>query len=88
MVCVTRTRPFSHHVLNSYIRCMTKLQLWMTKHGKVDSEVARAVKRSRPQISRIRRGITATTVTTAKRLEALTGIRFWNFIEASHKAKR
>lgn len=60
---------------------MTKLQLWMTKHGKIDAEVARAVKRTRPQISRIRRGITGTTATTAKRLEALTGIKWFHFMD-------
>lgn len=79
-VCVTRTRGFSHHVLNSYIVSMTKLQHWMTKNGKHDAEVARAVKRSRPQISRLRRGKTAASHATAQRLELLTGIRWWHFM--------
>lgn len=67
---------------------MTRLQQWMTKHDKKDGEVARAVKRSRPQISRIRRGIGTTSPKTAHRLEALTGIRWWNFVDAKGKATR
>lgn len=79
-MCVTRTRQLSHEVLIGYFQHMTKLQLWMKRHGKVDAEVARAVKRSRPQISRIRRGVTAASHDTAQRLEALTGIRWWHFM--------
>lgn len=67
---------------------MTKLQHWMTKHSKVDSEVARAVKLSRPQISRIRRGITAARPTTAHRLEALTGIKWWHFVTVQKRGRQ
>lgn len=59
---------------------MTKLQAWMTKHDKWDADVARTVKRSRTQISRIRRGIVGASPTTARRLEALTKIKWWAFI--------
>lgn len=84
-VCVTRTRLFRHHVQIAYIGRMTRLQQWMTRNAKVDSEVARAVRRSRPQISRIRRGVTAASRVTAQRLEALTGIRWWHFMDAKKK---
>lgn len=60
---------------------MTQLQRWMDKHDKLDGDVARLVKRSRSQISRIRRGVTGASPKTAKRLDALTGIRWFNFIE-------
>lgn len=60
---------------------MTKLQQWMTQRGKLDRDVARAVKRDRSQISRIRRGISAASLSTAQRLERLTGIKWWNFVE-------
>lgn len=59
---------------------MTKLQAWMTKHDKRDADVARTVKRSRTQISRIRRGIVGASPATARRLETLTGIKWWAFI--------
>lgn len=67
---------------------MTRLQQWMTRHGKRDAEVARAVKRSRPQISRIRRGVTDASGITAHRLEALTGIKWWHFMDGKRKASR
>ena len=67
---------------------MTKLQRWMTKNRKLDSEVARAVKRSRPQISRIRRGLTAASHGTAMRLQALTGIKWWHFMETGTGKRR
>lgn len=76
----SHTPPF-RNVPNLYIRCMTKLQQWMTKHEQDDAAVARAVRLSRPQISRIRRGLHATRRTTADRLEKLTGIRWWHFME-------
>lgn len=67
---------------------MTKLQHWMSKNHKRDSDVARAVKRSRPQISRIRRGITAASHTTAIRLELLTGIKWHHFTQPpKHKGR-
>lgn len=62
---------------------MTKLQHWMTKHQKLDSDVARAVKRSRPQISRIRRGLCAASHTTAIRLELLTGVKWYHFTQSA-----
>jgi len=67
---------------------MTALQQWMTKNGKLDGEVANAVKRSRPQISRIRRGITGASYKTALRLEKLTRIDWWHFMEPGQAAKR
>lgn len=66
--------------MDCYLVRMTKLQHWMTKNSKVDADVARAVKRSRPQISRIRRGVTTASHDTARRLETLTGIRWWHFM--------
>jgi transcriptional regulator with XRE-family HTH domain len=59
---------------------MTKLQRWMHQHNKVDAEVAKAVKCSRPHISRVRRGVYGASPATAKRLEALTGIKWWHFV--------
>jgi len=61
-----------------------QLQAWMTKHKMRDHQVARLVKRSRVQISRIRRGKTYTSVPTAMRLQKLTGIAWWNFIKGGH----
>lgn len=61
---------------------MTKLQRWMNQHNKVDAEVARAIKVSRPHISRVRRGITGASPGTAKQLEKLTGIKWWHFVGA------
>jgi len=65
---------------------MTKLQSWMTKNGKIDREIAQAVKVSRPQISRIRRGKIGASYKTAIRLEALTKIKWWNFVEGGNRA--
>lgn len=59
---------------------MSKLQNWMTKNAKDDGDVAQAVKFSRPQISRIRRGKNAASPRLARALEKLTGIRWWNFV--------
>lgn len=87
-VCVSRTARLSHHVRNPYINRMTRLQQWMTKNRKLDAEVARAVKRSRPQISRIRRGITAASVPTAHRLETLTGVKWWHFVAGEKRLSR
>lgn len=66
---------------------MTVLQVWMSANCKLDAEVARAVKMSRPQISRIRRGVTTTTRRTAKELEKLTGIRWWKFLDTPRKRR-
>lgn len=60
---------------------MTKLQRWMTKNNKCDAAVGRAIKRHRSHVGRLRRGKTAASHTTALRLEALTGIRWWNFMD-------
>lgn len=66
---------------------MTKLQKWMDRNGKRDAHVARAIRLSRPQISRIRRGITGASRTTALRLEALTGIKWWHFMDGGPPRK-
>lgn len=66
---------------------MTKLQQWMTKNGKLDGDVARAVKRSRPQISRLRRGKTGASHGTALRLEALTSIKWWHFMASPKRGR-
>lgn len=87
-VCVSCTARLSHGVRNAYFWPMTKLQHWMTKNQKLDSEVARVVKLSRPQISRIRRGVTAAGPLTAQKLEQLTGIKWWHFVIAQKRAKR
>lgn len=66
----------------------------MNKKGWVDSDVANALhergsrKISRVQISRIRRGITGTSIPTAKALGALTGLRWTLFLEAVMKPKK
>lgn len=60
---------------------MTKLQKWMTANERNDADVARAVRRDRSQISRIRRGQTGASYKTALRLEVLTGIKWWHFME-------
>lgn len=67
---------------------MTKLQQWMTKNGKRDGDVARAVRLSRPQISRLRRGLTGAKKASAVRLQALTGIKWWHFVDAPNRQKR
>jgi plasmid maintenance system antidote protein VapI len=59
---------------------MTQLQRWMTKHSKGDAEVAATIKRSRSQISRLRRGITGASVNTALKLQGLTGIAWHHFV--------
>lgn len=60
---------------------MNKLQQWMTKTANSDDAVARAVKRHRSQISRIRRGESTASLITAKRLEKLTGISWHHFFD-------
>lgn len=80
-MCVSRTKGFAAGVQNPYIRRMTKLQRWMNRNKKLDQDVARAVKKSRSQISRIRRGKTSARHDTARRLETLTGIRWWHFMQ-------
>lgn len=81
MVCAPRTS-----------RSMQKLQAWMDKKGWCDNDVAEALrgsrKISRVQVSRIRRGITGTSVLTAKALAALTGIRWSAFVEVPAKPKK
>jgi len=67
---------------------MTSLQQLMDKHGIADAEVARAVNRSRCQISRLRRGVTVASHETALKLEALTGIPWWKFVDLRQRAKR
>lgn len=66
---------------------MTKLQLWMNKNCMDDAAVARHIKLSRPQVSRIRRGLCAAKVDSAKRLEALTGIKWHTFMDAKKAAR-
>jgi transcriptional regulator with XRE-family HTH domain len=66
---------------------MRKLQQWMDRHKKKDEDVARAIRISRPQVSRIRRGITTASAITAHRLEALTGIKWFHFIERERPRK-
>lgn len=84
-MCITRTPHLSHGVQDSYIGCMSKLQTWMNKNGQVDADVARSTRLSRPQISRIRRGIHTASEKTARRLEALTGIKWWHFMTIEKK---
>lgn len=60
---------------------MMSLQAWMDRHDKCDHDVAVAIGLSRPQVSRIRRGLTTASVATAKRLEALTGIKWFQFMD-------
>lgn len=60
---------------------MQSLQRWMDRNKKVDADVADAVRISRPHVSRIRRGLTAASPEIARRLEALTGIKWFYFIE-------
>lgn len=64
---------------------MTKLATWMKKNSVDDSDVARAVKRSRVQINRIRRGYSA-SVPTAMALEKHTGIKWWHFVKGARVA--
>jgi transcriptional regulator with XRE-family HTH domain len=60
---------------------MMELQTWMDRHGKRDHQVAAAISISRPQVSRIRRGLTTASPDTAHKLEALTGIKWFHFLE-------
>lgn len=60
---------------------MTKLQKWMTANERSDADVGRVIKLDRSQISRIRRGETGTSHKTALRLELLTGIKWWHFMD-------
>lgn len=60
---------------------MTKLQKWMTANDRNDAAVGRAIKLDRSQVSRIRRGETGTSQKTALRLETLTGIKWWHFMD-------
>lgn len=81
ILCVTDTLDLSHAVPKSHIGRMTILQRWMTKNGKRDDDVARAIKRDRSQISRIRRGVTGCSRGTAMKLQLLTSIRWHKFME-------
>lgn len=67
---------------------MTKLQQWMDKNGLDDGALAKLVKRSRPQISRIRRGVVGASVATARALERVTGIKWWHFVPGAAPEKR
>jgi transcriptional regulator with XRE-family HTH domain len=66
---------------------MSKLQTWMTRNEKHDADVARLVRISRPQVSRIRRGVHAASEKTARRLETLTGIKWWHFMTIEKKPR-
>jgi transcriptional regulator with XRE-family HTH domain len=57
-----------------------RLQIWMRKNALRDDDVARKIKVSRVQISRIRRGINGASVETAMKLQELTRIKWHNFI--------
>lgn len=59
----------------------------MARKGQVDSQVAKAIGLSRPQVSRLRRGVTVASPATAHRLEKLTGIRWYVFIEKNKRRK-
>jgi transcriptional regulator with XRE-family HTH domain len=56
-----------------------KLQSWMTKNEMDDSDVAKRVKVTREQINRIRNSKRGAGYETAKRLERLTGIDWYEF---------
>jgi predicted DNA-binding transcriptional regulator AlpA len=58
----------------------TPLQRWMSDGGLRDGDVAKLTGLSRPQVSRIRRGVLGASVPAAKRLETLTGLRYWKFL--------
>jgi transcriptional regulator with XRE-family HTH domain len=60
---------------------MRKLQQWMDRNHKRDGDVAKAIRVSRPQVNRIRRGITTASPPTARKLEKLTGIKWFYFVE-------
>ena len=59
-----------------------KLQEWMDKRDLVDADVSAITKVSRPEISRIRRGLCRASVPTAKALHKLTGIPWPELVEA------
>ncbi len=63
----------------AYICGMSKLQKWMDKNEVRDATVAASLKISRVQVNRIRRG-NKTSVRTARKLERLTGIKWYHFI--------
>lgn len=67
---------------------MTNLQIWMMKEGVRDGDVARKIKLSRSQISRIRRGETGATHDTALKLAKLTGLDWWQFVQPGTRSKR
>lgn len=70
-----------------YTKRMTKLQRWMTANQKDDAAMSRLVRLDRSQISRIRRGVTGASRATAIKLQLITGIRWWHFIETGTRSK-
>lgn len=67
-----------------HIGAMNELQQWMQSKELNDAKLAELTKGqvSRSQISRIRRGRSIPKVSTAKALEALTGIPWHSFVNS------
>lgn len=60
---------------------MDQLQAWMAARSENDHTLAPRVGVSRVQISRIRRGVTGASKPTAMRLQEVTGIPWYRFID-------
>lgn len=60
---------------------MNTLTSWMATREMRDGELAELVGLSQPQLSRIRRGKSGTRPEKAKRLEAVTGIPWHEFVD-------
>lgn len=60
---------------------MQRLQQWMKDKGERDETLGPKVGVSRVQMSRIRRSINGASKTTALKLEELTGIPWYEFID-------
>jgi hypothetical protein len=57
------------------------LHAWMMKKRLNDTEVAERLGISRVQVCRIRHRISGTTMATAKKIEKLTGIHWYELLE-------